>query len=348
MHGGAENQRQNFSHRKNMAEFLTTMAKSRAAFDQEQVLEQNPNLEGHCLDPLMQMLAKYRSSADLLDSIDHIYGRLDVDSSGGIGRTEMKEGLANLLPDQIIDFTNDDWHELTEEFAKRQHREDTIEVELTPDDFHVMCLSQLKAYLIRESNKALAGGDNPYDSMILILKWMMIALESNDVHHVDGGIVGGVRTGRKSKGDALCSIMEMEDKDDKPSAATEQHAIADARAGIDAGSADERSSGGERGHYHAHSTVALRDVVRQPVLGNPATEPTVQLSQRAVTPPSPGGGGAGGGGVVGDNRVVGGKGGGVNGVGEQGGCDRDEGGRHHFDLNLSDDASSSSCFVVSG
>ena len=36
------------------------------------------------------------------------------------------------------------------------------------------CLRELKAYLLRESNKALAGGEDPEYPMIMMLKWLMV------------------------------------------------------------------------------------------------------------------------------------------------------------------------------
>ena len=45
------------------------------------------------------------------------------------------------------------------------------------EDFRSLCISQLKSYLLREANKALAGGENPTESQLLILKWVMITLE---------------------------------------------------------------------------------------------------------------------------------------------------------------------------
>lgn len=45
------------------------------------------------------------------------------------------------------------------------------------EDFHTLCIAQLKNYLLREANKALAGGENPSESQLLILKWVMITLE---------------------------------------------------------------------------------------------------------------------------------------------------------------------------
>ena len=66
-------------------EFLTTMSKSRNEIEAEEVLDDNPSLEGHSLDPLMAVLAQFQSSTDLLESIKGIYIRLDEDGSGGIG-----------------------------------------------------------------------------------------------------------------------------------------------------------------------------------------------------------------------------------------------------------------------
>ena len=42
---------------------------------------------------------------------------------------------------------------------------------------HVPTVTQLKSYLLRESNKALAGDNNADDAMLMILKWVMITLD---------------------------------------------------------------------------------------------------------------------------------------------------------------------------
>ena len=47
-----------------------------------------------------------------------------------------------------------------------------------------MCRNELKSYLLRESNKALAGGDNPYASMLMMLKWVMISIADSELHGV--------------------------------------------------------------------------------------------------------------------------------------------------------------------
>ena len=44
-------------------------------------LTQNPALEGSLFDPLMAVLSKYRSSADLHKSIDQVGGIQDLDDA---------------------------------------------------------------------------------------------------------------------------------------------------------------------------------------------------------------------------------------------------------------------------
>ena len=72
------------------------MAKSRAAFDEGEN-EEDALKQDYCLDPLLEVLAKYKSSHDLSESIRLIYNRLDVDGSGGIGMTEMRDGLPQII-----------------------------------------------------------------------------------------------------------------------------------------------------------------------------------------------------------------------------------------------------------
>jgi Ca2+-binding EF-hand superfamily protein len=72
------------------------MAKSRAAFEDNEG-EEDPLKQEYSLDPLLEVLAKYKSSSDLSESIKLIYNRLDVDGSGGIGMTEMRDGLPQII-----------------------------------------------------------------------------------------------------------------------------------------------------------------------------------------------------------------------------------------------------------
>ena len=48
---------------------------------------------------------------------------------------------------------------------------------LTPTHTQVICLSQLKEYLLRESNKGIAGGDNSSEATLMVLKWLMIHVD---------------------------------------------------------------------------------------------------------------------------------------------------------------------------
>jgi hypothetical protein len=99
-------------------EFLTTMAKSRAEFDREEILGANPELDNHVLDPVMEILSKYRSLPDLEHSIHLIYSRIDVDGSGGIGYSELRDGLPNII-ELKADLNLEDWYHLTEDVLKK-------------------------------------------------------------------------------------------------------------------------------------------------------------------------------------------------------------------------------------
>ena len=129
------------------------------------------------MDPLLAVLSKYRSLEDLAESINIIFSRLDVDGSGGVGFAEMRDGLPRLLSMDHY-FSIEDWCEMCEEFVPPGTK--TEEFELDLELFQCMVLTQLKSYMLRQANKALIGGDNPYESIILVLKWLMIFDESAD------------------------------------------------------------------------------------------------------------------------------------------------------------------------
>ena len=158
-------------------EFLTTMARSRQEQNQESVVGSNSILEESFMDPLLAVLSKYRSLEDLAESISIIFSRLDVDGSGGVGFAEMRDGLPRLLSMNRY-FSIEDWCEICEEVVPPGTK--TEEIELDLELFQCMLLTQLKSYMLRQANKALIGGDQPYESIILVLKWLMTFDESAD------------------------------------------------------------------------------------------------------------------------------------------------------------------------
>jgi hypothetical protein len=85
-------------------EFLTTMAKSRKE-NADADLVDGPQC-GHFLDPLMEVLSKFNSVADLSESINLIFSRLDGDGSGTIGFSEMSDGLHGLIPNVYLSLEN--------------------------------------------------------------------------------------------------------------------------------------------------------------------------------------------------------------------------------------------------
>ena len=114
-------------------EFLTTMAKSRAEFDREEILGANPELDNHVLDPVMEILSKYRSLPDLEHSIHLIYSRIDVDGSGGIGYSELRDGLPNII-ELKADLNLEDWYHLTEDVLKKRQVAKMMEEALADGD----------------------------------------------------------------------------------------------------------------------------------------------------------------------------------------------------------------------
>ena len=115
-------------------------------------VEEDMALTGHCLDPLMAVLSKYRGAADLIESIRLIYMRLDEDGSGKLGMAEVRDGLPKIIP---IELTVEDWYHITEDVLKLRQQStaeesceqlkdiDPLDLELSQEDFHLMCLSQV-------------------------------------------------------------------------------------------------------------------------------------------------------------------------------------------------------------
>ena len=125
-------------------EFLTTMAKSRAEFDREEILGANPELDNHVLDPVMEILSKYRSLPDLEHSIHLIYSRIDVDGSGGIGYSELRDGLPNII-ELKADLNLEDWYHLTEDVLKRRQVAKMMEEALADGDIDAVERDGLQA-----------------------------------------------------------------------------------------------------------------------------------------------------------------------------------------------------------
>ena len=129
-------------------EFLTTMAKSRAIT--AEVNSKETDTDAHYLDPLMEVLSRFQSLDDLIESIELIFTRLDADGSGTIGFFEISDGLNGILPNIYLSLENllDLKKTLNpvEEFSADGF-------ELTHQEFQTVCVSHLKDYLLREANK---------------------------------------------------------------------------------------------------------------------------------------------------------------------------------------------------
>ena len=92
--------------------FLTTMTKGRERQRKSQMLVQEHN----SLDPVVEVLAQFRSSADLTMSVQSIFRRLDVDMSGSIGFAEFRDGLRRLLG---VHISLEDWEDSTGRYVCR-------------------------------------------------------------------------------------------------------------------------------------------------------------------------------------------------------------------------------------
>jgi len=90
--------------------FLTTMTKGR----ERQRKSEMVMAEHNSLDPVVEVLAQFRSSADLNLSVKSLFRRLDVDMSGAIGFAEFRDGLRKLLDAHI---SLEDWEDATERYV---------------------------------------------------------------------------------------------------------------------------------------------------------------------------------------------------------------------------------------
>lgn len=75
---------------------------------------------------------------------------------------------------------NDGKQEAGEAESGSEARSTGEDLTLRESDFEKWCLRELKAYLLRESNKALAGGEDCNYSSLMMLKWLMVSMESLD------------------------------------------------------------------------------------------------------------------------------------------------------------------------
>jgi hypothetical protein len=176
------------------------MAETRARISQEEANEKHL-FEVHPFDPLMAVLAKFKSSSDLLQSIHLIFSRLDESGDGEIDVDEMIEGLPRIVPG--VEITKEDWFHLTnldsddQPWYKLASKGVSKEVSvgqvtgnenddpepagisvLTEADFRKLCLRELKAYLLRESNKSVSGGEDPILAIVMAVKWLLISADT--------------------------------------------------------------------------------------------------------------------------------------------------------------------------
>jgi len=132
-------------------EFLTTMAKSRAITAEENSKE--TDTDTHYLDPLMEVLSRFQSIDDLIESIELIFTRLDADGSGTVGFFEMSDGLNGILPNIYLSLEN--LMDL-QETLKPAEEFSADGFELSHQEFRTVCVSHLKDYLLREANQVCA------------------------------------------------------------------------------------------------------------------------------------------------------------------------------------------------
>ena len=75
---------------------------------------------------------------------------------------------------------------------------------LSHEHTQAICLSQLKEYLLRESNKGIAGGDNSSEATLMILKWLMIHVDQVSCPYAPG--VLGLRAMASMSSHDRCSF----------------------------------------------------------------------------------------------------------------------------------------------
>ena len=129
-------------------EFLTKMAKSCAVTAEENSKE--TDTDAHYLDPLMEVLSRFQSIDDLIESIELIFTRLDADGSGTIGFFEMSDRLNGILPNIYLSLEN--LMDLKKTFNPAEEFS-ADGFELSQQEFQTVCVSHLKDYLLREANK---------------------------------------------------------------------------------------------------------------------------------------------------------------------------------------------------
>jgi hypothetical protein len=98
----------------------------------------------------MEVLSRFQSIDDLIESIELIFTRLDADGSGTIGFFEISDGLNGILPNIYLSLEN------LMDLKKTLHPAEEFSAdgfELSQQEFQTVCVSHLKDYLLREANK---------------------------------------------------------------------------------------------------------------------------------------------------------------------------------------------------
>ena len=160
--------------------FLSVMLRERAEIRRQDVIEHDPRMgENHTIDPLLKTLTKFRSAADLEDQIDLVFATINERHNGSVNMAEFCGRLPQICPD-IPHFPVEDWYDITDILCKDRPGTKTApnaDLEISPDDFKLICKSQLKDFLLRESNKARAGSGDEFAAKLMLIKWIMLKLD---------------------------------------------------------------------------------------------------------------------------------------------------------------------------
>lgn len=129
----------------------------------------------HTLDPLMEMLARFSSPSDLLDTIRAVYARLDADNNGTVSFQEMREGLAKLIPGMYL--SQEDWEGMVLEsittntpapFETGSGSDTDMQYEMPEEAFEQMMMYQLRHHLFRKLNLGFQTTLGHSDSSVMV------------------------------------------------------------------------------------------------------------------------------------------------------------------------------------
>lgn len=149
-------------------EFISAVTREKEEKERLMAIEERKKKVTGILDPLTKTLKNFEDESDLINKIDEMYARLDVDGSGGLDFEEFRTGIRTFPGCANVNLTEEDFDIVTGngEFCGPEGEFDRFQ-------FRLMMQGELWRYSRRELNNVLtAGASDEFRATIMMLKIM--------------------------------------------------------------------------------------------------------------------------------------------------------------------------------